>query len=159
MNTHPHDNRNWNNIYCLSILLLHSVATTQAIQLTPPSAYNNSSAVKLFCPGSSFFYWLTHVLHFMLIVRTIFLRVWPWGFRKHLVREYVCVLTVLLVTKRLDSCVFTDFADLRAQQLGDLQTRGEGGTMRMEDGWVTYHLMPPPLHNPFQRGEKVLKKP
>lgn len=82
--------QNWNNIYCLSILLLHSVAATQAIQLTSPLAYNNSSAVKLLCPGSSSFYWLTHVLYFMLIVRTIFPHVWPWDFRKHLVREHVC---------------------------------------------------------------------
>lgn len=156
MNTVPNDNRNWNNIYCLSIFLLHSVAATQAIQLTSPSAYNNSSAVKLLCPGSSSFYWLTHVLYFMLIVRTIFPRVWPWDFRKHLVREHVCADSAA-VTDWLDCCVYTDFTDLCAQQLRDLRHGGREGRWGWEDGWVTYHLMPPLLHNPYQRGQKVLK--
>lgn len=157
MNIVPNDNRNWNNIlYCLSILLLHSVAATQVIQRTSPSAYN-SSAVKLLCPGSSSFYWLTHVLCFMLIVRTIFPRVGPWDFRKHLVREHVCAdsaachwLTVTVVFLQTSQIYVLSSRET-------YRHRGREGRWWWEDWWVTYHFMLSLLYNPYQRGEKVLK--
>lgn len=48
------------------------------------------------------------------------------------------------------SCVFTGFADLHAQQPGDLKTREreEGGGVERRSGCATYHLMLPLLHNP-----------
>lgn len=75
---------------------------------------------------------------------------WPWDFRKHLVCECVCADSAAWATWLL-GCVFTDFTDLRAQQLGDLW--GWGGR---EIGELPICLsMLPLLHNPFQRGESA----
>lgn len=78
---------------------------------------------------------------------------WPWDFRKHFVREGVCADSAACHRATwLLSCVFTAFTDLRAQQLGDLRGVVGGLGVGREDWWVTYHLMLPLLHNPFQRG-------
>lgn len=112
----------------------------------------------LFCPGCCFFL-LVHpptVVHNCCQYRTIILSAWPWDFRKHFICECVCADSAACHRATwLLSCVFTDFTDLRAQQPGDLQTRGREGWWGREDGWVTYHMMLPLLHNPFQKGESA----
>lgn len=112
----------------------------------------------LLCPGCFYLYWFVHctVFHTCCLYRTIIPCVWPWDFRKHFVCECVCADSAACHWATwLLSCVFTDFTDLRTQQPGDLQTWGREGRGGREDGRVTYRMMLPLLHNPFQRGESA----
>lgn len=95
------NNRKWSNIYCC-MLLLYRIAATQGIQLTSPSAHNNSSAVKLLCPGSSIGS-PTYCISCSLL--GLYFRVFDLETSESILYANVCVLTVLLVTERLDSCV------------------------------------------------------
>lgn len=122
----------------------------QCIQLTSPSAHNSSFALKLLCPGSFSCYWLTHLLDFILIVTfpclTLTLQ------KASCMRMCVCWQCCLSPS---DLAVELCFYRLqRFYVLSSWETyRGVGGGG--EDWWVTYHLMLPLLHNPFQKGESA----
>lgn len=105
-------------------------------------------------------YWCAHIVYFMLIVRTIFPCVWPWDFRKHLVCERVCVLTVLLVTERLD-CWVVFLQTSQIYVLSSWETYRHGGERDGEAGrmaelpiiWCCLSCII------LSSGGKVLKKP
>lgn len=89
----------------------------------------------------------------------MFSYIWPWLQKPLCV--YVCVCADSAACQWLTwllSCAFTGFTDLHAQQPGDLKTRERG--WYWGEGWVTYHLMLPLLHNPtLSNGGKLLMRP
>lgn len=117
---------------------------------TAPSQWNCRILAALLSTGSPM-YWISCSL--------LLFRAWPWDFRKHLACECVCADSAAChrATWPFELCF------LQTSQIYVLSSCktywaigwvGWGGWVSM-DGWVTYHLMLPLLHNPFQRGESA----